>query len=130
MIKKNFLYELYGCYHCPFRVECQELWKKTTGQAGNYTFKEADGNCPKVLEDKFSYNDVNFEELESGGKILPNTDKDNIDNCRPEIRFWKELNKWSVKFYYADDGGYDMYFARIFFNSKEEVVNWLTEYEE
>lgn len=131
-VRKNFLHEFYGCYECPFNSLCKKMYREDTGQSGGYTFKEVGKKCPVMFEEQYNYLDAlnTLINVNGGGKVVNKSDIEYIDNCRPEIKFWKELNKWSVKFYYTDDGGYDMTWTRIFFDSKEEIINWLTEYEE
>lgn len=131
-VKRNFLHEFFGCYECPFNEQCIKMRGEVTGQKGRYTFKETGKNCPIEFEEQYSYSDALdiLVDIVGGGKVTNKSDTEYIDRCRPEIKFWKELNKWSVKFYYTDDGGYDVTWTRIFFDSEEEIINWLTEYEE
>lgn len=131
-VRKHFLHEFYGCHECPFNELCRKMWEEDTGQKGRYTFKEVGRNCPTMFEEQHNYSDVLsvLTDIDGGGKVTNKSDTEYIDRCRPEIKFWEELDKWSVKFYYTDDGGYDVTWTRIFFNSKEEIINWLTEYEE
>lgn len=124
-VKKNFLSELYSCFYCPFRNRCRDLWTESTGQAGNYTFKEVGQDCPEGFEKSFEYSNVEFSDLGNGARILPRRDKENIENDRPSYKFWKELNLHSVYITYTDDGGYDSYGSWIFFDTKEQLISWL-----